>query len=133
MRGTPFCHEQAAWTGGQEHGSPMVVGEDDALGEWCTWERVMACCRRQEQVGGEDFFSGGFREENQRGAEKEGLQQEKPEEGESFPGTVRKKQGRNRSGLIIPYLVFFTFLLSHFILMVTLMLLVDVWMLALII
>ena len=47
--------------------------------------------------------------------------------------TVRKKQGRNRSGLIIPYLMFFTFLLSHFTLMVTLMLLVDVWMLALII
>ena len=22
--------------GGQEHGSPMVVGEDDALAEWCT-------------------------------------------------------------------------------------------------
>ena len=28
----------------------MVVGEDDALAKWCTWELVMACCGREEQV-----------------------------------------------------------------------------------
>ena len=41
--GPLFCHEEAAWTGGQEHDSPMVVGEDDALAEWCTWKQVVAC------------------------------------------------------------------------------------------
>ena len=35
MRGPLFCHEEAAWTGGQKHGPPMV-GENDTLAGWCT-------------------------------------------------------------------------------------------------
>ena len=46
----------------------MVVSEDDALVEWCTVERVMACCRRQVQRGGREgakFFFLWQREEGE--------------------------------------------------------------------
>ena len=52
--GPPYAWKQLQKTCSKRGWLAMVVGEDDGLVEWCTVERVMACCKRQEQ-GGERF------------------------------------------------------------------------------